>query len=283
MTELNQIQLDKIAKVKAMAAKAPRQCEHIKTNGEFCGSPALRGRHYCFFHLTLGRRIRAERAHEAAMQKALPPSQPAHEIPQPLMVPLELPPLEDANSIQIALMQVIDAILQNRLDNKRAGLVLYALQTASSNLARGADFEQNMGTTVAAGYDDFEKDYQFDGDAPELKADDAGQEEHECAEFHDLEERAAEVVQREKEEEEAYLRMTPEERERADHDPANTHYPACAGIDRFLCGIIGPLAHARAGGAEAPKKIEREAHSQRVEWRRPPSLAEGGDEEAQAA
>ena len=48
---------------------------------------------------------------------------------------LDLPPFEDANSIQIALMQVVDALLDNRIDSKRAGLVLYALQTASSNLA----------------------------------------------------------------------------------------------------------------------------------------------------
>ncbi len=95
-----------------------RHCEHVKSNGHFCGSPALRGRNYCFFHLThIGRQMRAE-------QLAANPNQD----------PLALPLLEDAASIQLALMQVTDALLRGTLDPKRAGLVLYALQTASSNL-----------------------------------------------------------------------------------------------------------------------------------------------------
>ena len=70
-----------------------RTCEYVKPNGHFCASIALRGREYCHFHLTyIGRRLRLEE-HEAAHQ---PP-------------PLELPPLEDANSVQIAVMQVLDA------------------------------------------------------------------------------------------------------------------------------------------------------------------------------
>ena len=47
-----------------------------------------------------------------------------------------LPVLEDANSIQIALMQVMRLILSGQLDPKTASLLLYALQTASSNLGR---------------------------------------------------------------------------------------------------------------------------------------------------
>jgi len=30
--------------------KTPAICEHIKDNGIRCGSPALRGRHFCYFH-----------------------------------------------------------------------------------------------------------------------------------------------------------------------------------------------------------------------------------------
>lgn len=30
--------------------KTPAICEHIKDNGLRCGSPALRGRHFCYFH-----------------------------------------------------------------------------------------------------------------------------------------------------------------------------------------------------------------------------------------
>src|SRR5580704_1014496 len=126
-----------IGDMKIFHARKARQCEHIKTNGEFCGSPALRRRNYCYFHLTaVGRRLRIERAHASMRARAAETFDVAI-----APVELELPLLEDANSIQIALMQVIDAVLHNRIDSKRAGLVLYGLQTASSNVARGADFQ----------------------------------------------------------------------------------------------------------------------------------------------
>ena len=28
-----------------------RLCQHTKDNGVLCGSPAMRGKHYCYFHL----------------------------------------------------------------------------------------------------------------------------------------------------------------------------------------------------------------------------------------
>ncbi len=122
-----------------------RTCEHIKTNGEFCGSPALRGRAYCFFHLgIMGRRLR--------MQKHIMLGEYHH---------LQLPTLEDANSIQMALMQVMEALLRDQIDNKVAGLLLYGLQIASSNLQQGANFEQGQGATVAGSYDSFEQDYDL--------------------------------------------------------------------------------------------------------------------------
>lgn len=46
---------------------------------------------------------------------------------------LDLPPLEDAASIQLALIEVAQALAANRIDTKRAGLLLYALQVASVN------------------------------------------------------------------------------------------------------------------------------------------------------
>lgn len=44
------------------------------------------------------------------------------------------PVLEDGNSIQAAVMQVMRLILAREIDNKEAGLLLYALQIASGNL-----------------------------------------------------------------------------------------------------------------------------------------------------
>jgi len=96
------------------------QCQHIKTNGTRCGSPALRSRNFCYFHHVAHdlRRIRRQR-------------------PQ---ARFELPLFEDANAIQMAIQQVAEAVLEERIDNKRAGLLLFALQTAACNL-KNVDFE----------------------------------------------------------------------------------------------------------------------------------------------
>jgi hypothetical protein len=122
-----------------------RTCKHVKSNGEFCGSPALRGRDYCYFYLTvLGRRLR--------MQKHIMKGENHH---------LQLPTLEDGDSIQMALMQVMEALLRDQIDNKLAGLLLYGLQIASSNLQQGANFAQGKSATVAGSYDNFEQDYDL--------------------------------------------------------------------------------------------------------------------------
>jgi hypothetical protein len=97
-----------------------RRCQHIKVNGVQCGSPALKRNRFCFFH---------KRWHEqrivinSAKARKCRPS-------------LDLPVLEDANSIQMSLMQVMRLLLAGQLDLKTAGMLLYGLQTASSNLRR---------------------------------------------------------------------------------------------------------------------------------------------------
>ena len=35
-----------------------RLCQHTKDNGELCGSPAMRQKNYCYFHLEVVRRCR---------------------------------------------------------------------------------------------------------------------------------------------------------------------------------------------------------------------------------
>jgi len=105
------------------------RCQHIKINGTQCGSPALRRRRHCFFH----DRIRREQARIRAEASAHPT--------------FELPLLEDANCVQVALMKVIQMLASGRMDPKRAGLILYALQTASINL-RHTNFEAHNATDV---------------------------------------------------------------------------------------------------------------------------------------
>src|SRR5438876_11740789 len=102
------------------ASRRAAQCEHIKANGLRCGSPALRQRRYCYFHFC---------AHDLRRRRRQQPN-----------APFVLPLLEDANSIQMAIQQVAEAVPEERIDNKRAGLLLFALQTAACNL-KNTDFE----------------------------------------------------------------------------------------------------------------------------------------------
>ena len=237
------------------AANRPRQCEHVKSNGEFCGSPALRGRSYCYFHLThIGRRLRAER--NQARTEAQPPESSA--------VRLELPPFEDRNAIQIALMQVVDALLDNRIDTKRAGQVLYALQTASSNLAHGASFERANATAVASRYEDFEEDFELGDETPELRKDEA--EEVQLDDEHAAAAREQQVL-----EACARLEETQKEAEEAERIAAlddGSDVFLCDAHAKFMCMIKGPLSGAVAADNGQQAQTEREAASQRLEMGR---------------
>jgi len=107
------------------------RCEHLKINGTQCGSPALRRNHYCYFHKNWQETRIVLNANRARRARAT----------------LDLPVLEDANSVQVSLMQVMRLILNGQIDPKTAGLLLYALQTASANLSR-INFEPVVKTCV---------------------------------------------------------------------------------------------------------------------------------------
>lgn len=160
------------------------QCRHVRPSGESCRAAAIKGSHWCYFHLRLhqGQTQRnlhrqrnaqgrftpkhnsmdarprqlpsphhpsADPAVEATAPQAtalpapssllpdgntwdygsIPVTQPA----SPENTPLALPPIEDSASIQLALIDILQALAANQLDPKRAGLLLYGLQVASSN------------------------------------------------------------------------------------------------------------------------------------------------------
>src|SRR5881398_2199046 len=83
------------------------------------GSPALRNGEYCYFH----RRWR---------MTTVDLSHSAHHVTTEFVLPV----LEDADSIQITLGQIMRMIVCRQVDTKAAGLLLYALQIASANLRR---------------------------------------------------------------------------------------------------------------------------------------------------
>ncbi len=90
-----------------------KSCTHIKVSGVRCGSPALRGEQFCYFHQRMLRTVRypASRIRHAAL-------------------------LEDEESIQVALMETINALLLGTIEIKRAELILRALNTAVRNARR---------------------------------------------------------------------------------------------------------------------------------------------------
>jgi hypothetical protein len=94
--------------------KNTRVCTHIKVNGVPCGSPALRGEVFCYFHQRMIRGVRT------------PPKSRLH--------PIAL--IEDEEGIQASLMEVINALVRNTIDFKRAQLILRALNIAVRNSPR---------------------------------------------------------------------------------------------------------------------------------------------------
>lgn len=95
------------------------RCQHIKLSGDRCGASALRDQKFCRFHDYCGM-VKVDVSVSAAF--------PA--------TPFYLPVLEDAASIQYTINQVCEHLLHHRLDAKKAGVMLYAMQIASSNLDR---------------------------------------------------------------------------------------------------------------------------------------------------
>ena len=102
-----------------MSSLAAPRCRHIKVNGTQCGSPALRHKNFCFYHQQ-DRPLTVECYSEGPYATG----------------EIALPLFEDAHSVQTVIRQVVQMVLQKRLERKTASLLLYALQIASSNLKR---------------------------------------------------------------------------------------------------------------------------------------------------
>jgi len=96
------------------------QCAHIKVNGTRCGCPSLREKPFCYVH----NRIRK------------------------LRVPPLVPFLEDANAIQYALSEILQAMQEDRIELKKAAAMVYALQVAAYNMRNGVDFQPSASRVV---------------------------------------------------------------------------------------------------------------------------------------
>jgi hypothetical protein len=91
-----------------LADMAPR-CQWVRQDGTSCGSPQMKQHIYCFAHMQMA---------EA----------------RELM--LRLPPPEDANAIQVGLMRIQKAVVEDTISMKKAGLLLYSMQLALTNVGQ---------------------------------------------------------------------------------------------------------------------------------------------------
>jgi hypothetical protein len=88
-----------------------RNCTHIKVTGQQCGSPALRGEFFCYFHTRVIKGVQ-QRVDMQLHSMAL---------------------LEDCESIQLSIMHVVDGLVKGTLDSTRARLIIQALRIAARN------------------------------------------------------------------------------------------------------------------------------------------------------
>ena len=91
-----------------MADMAPR-CQWVRQGGTSCGSPQMKRHIYCFAHMQMAE------ARDLA---------------------LRLPPPEDANAIQIGLMRIQKSLIEDTISTKKAGLLLYSMQLALTNVGQ---------------------------------------------------------------------------------------------------------------------------------------------------
>ena len=95
-----------------------RNCTHIKVTGQRCGSPALRGEFFCYFHTRVIKGV-----------------------PQRIDMRLDsMALLEDCESIQLSIMHVVDGLIKGTMETPRARLILEALRIAARN-AKNVRFE----------------------------------------------------------------------------------------------------------------------------------------------
>jgi hypothetical protein len=88
-----------------------RNCTHIKVTGQRCGSPALRGEFFCYFHTRVIKGVQ-QRVDMRLDSMAL---------------------LEDCESIQLSIMHVVDGLVKGTMETPRARLILEALRIAARN------------------------------------------------------------------------------------------------------------------------------------------------------
>ena len=115
MNDANTTRLTDTIHIPEQPTPSSLRCRHT-VDGRRCGSPAMRGERFCYHHHQTRRPVaalRQRRARQATFSVPAPESRP---------------------QIQQAIGDIMLRIANNDIDPRRAGLLLYALQLATSNL-----------------------------------------------------------------------------------------------------------------------------------------------------
>jgi hypothetical protein len=91
-----------------LADMAPR-CRWVRQDGTSCRSPQMKQHIYCFAH---------------------------RQMAEARTLMLMLPAPEDANAIQVGLMRIQKALIEDTISTKKAGLLLYSMQLALTNVGQ---------------------------------------------------------------------------------------------------------------------------------------------------
>ena len=131
-----------------------KTCRHIMEHGQFCQSPALSKRDYCYFHIEFrARRLKMARARAICEQWWL-----------------DLPCIEDMRSCQAATSRVIEGMAAKVIDPERGKALLSGLRLSASNFkARKAwgplsDYRVNQALPFVGTYPGFEAVHNLPAD-----------------------------------------------------------------------------------------------------------------------
>jgi hypothetical protein len=132
MDDANKNAEDLIARIKdSTDTFRKHQCRHTMPEGERCGSPAMNGEKFCYHHHQTRRPIADARLRRTRRN--------AFGMPTP----------NSRAEIQDSLARIISRVAGNDIDLRRAGLLLYALQLASTNLTEHQRHHQSPKQTLS--------------------------------------------------------------------------------------------------------------------------------------
>lgn len=118
MAEAHWREQEEIRRRNLEKAQRAARCTHVHVGGGQCGSPRVRGKKLCYMH---------ERLEEAKSAK------------------LDLGPMEDPDSIQLAIKRLQGAIIEGKLDQKQVGQLAYTIQLAAWNVTRTSMVRGDIG------------------------------------------------------------------------------------------------------------------------------------------